>query len=355
DLRLAALDRVHPGELGEVALPGGPAGHALCRLRRRLRADLTAGRLDEAVPEPDVRLLVRSVSLNLLAPLLGSVVGRLPAATCQGLRGVAVLACVAGELLAGQLSRRPAHVEGVLQHVVPGPAFLYSLPNRSAHRNLSFIRGIAGKHIHRGLPASVQRGQSGALRATPLVPGRSWSAQAHGQPGSRGSPRGRQVRERPGAALGPGCLRLRLGRRLRTGRWCGYRGGYSRAAAAVRATDRPHGLGCRHRGGPLPSPTARGERDRAGGDQHDGRAGASRSHSYPFSWAVSATTQVVPLTKWKPMCVVISAPSAGVKSTTVTSSFGLVSVTGPEVPPSLTSVKLKPAVRLIQTNVWPPS
>jgi hypothetical protein len=68
DLGLAALDRVEAGERREVAARGGPLADALGGLGGRLSADLSAGGLDEAVPEADVLLLLSRMTLQLVAP-----------------------------------------------------------------------------------------------------------------------------------------------------------------------------------------------------------------------------------------------------------------------------------------------
>src|SRR3954454_3057355 len=146
DLGLSALDRVHPRELLEVSLRRCPGGDAFDRLGRGLRADLAAGGRDEVIPEAYVTLLLRGMGRNFLAMLLGSGLGGLTAETSKRLGRMTVLARVAGEFIAAQLPRRPAHVEGMLEHVVPSSTLLDPLPNRFAHQKHSFeYSGDAGR------------------------------------------------------------------------------------------------------------------------------------------------------------------------------------------------------------------
>jgi hypothetical protein len=82
--------------------------------------------------------LLCRMGCDLLAVTAGGGVGGLPAQTGEGLGRVAILTGVAGQLLLSQLTRRPPHVEGMLEHVVAGATLLDPIPNRSAHSDLSF-------------------------------------------------------------------------------------------------------------------------------------------------------------------------------------------------------------------------
>src|SRR5829696_88290 len=148
DLGLAALDRVHPRQPAEIALGRRPVRHALSGLRRRLGADLAAGSLDEAVPEADVGLLLGGMGGDLVPVPLGRGLNGLAAEAGERLRGVAVLAGVACELLARELTGGPPHVEGVLEHVMAGPTLLDALPDRSTHEAFLLARG-RGQHTLR--------------------------------------------------------------------------------------------------------------------------------------------------------------------------------------------------------------
>ena len=96
-------------------------------------ADLAADGLDEAVPEGDVRGLLLGVTAQLGALGLGGGVGDVGAEAGDRGGRVAVLAGVAGQLLAAQLAGGPALVEGVLEHVPAVAGLLDPLPDVVAH------------------------------------------------------------------------------------------------------------------------------------------------------------------------------------------------------------------------------
>src|SRR5262249_19341051 len=62
DRRLAALDRVEADELGEAVAARGPGLDALARLGGRRGRRVAPDRVDEAIPEPDVLLLLGGVT-----------------------------------------------------------------------------------------------------------------------------------------------------------------------------------------------------------------------------------------------------------------------------------------------------
>ena len=133
DLGLTALDRVEAHELRHPVAVGGPGVHALPRLGVRRRVDVAADRLYEAVPEADVSLLLGGVAAQALALGLRRRLGHRCAQLGDRGRRVPVLPGVLGQLVAGQLARGPALVEGVLQHVPAAASLLDLLPDVVAH------------------------------------------------------------------------------------------------------------------------------------------------------------------------------------------------------------------------------
>ena len=138
DRRLAALDRVEADELGEPVVARGPGLDAPAGLRRRRRGGLASDRVEEAVPESDVGLLLLGVAAQLGALVRGA----------DG-DGGAEVAIAAVAWRSGR-SRRPAPrgsarrptsaVEGVLEHVpARGPA------RSSARRRCSRPSSVAGR------------------------------------------------------------------------------------------------------------------------------------------------------------------------------------------------------------------
>ena len=131
DLRLPALDRVEADErLDDVAVRG-PGAHALRGLGGRRVAGVATGRLDEPVPEPNVAAFLGGMPAQLGA--LGDRIGGRGADLGDRLDRVPVLARVARQLVGGQLSIRPAAVEGVAEDVPPLTAALNPVPGPFVH------------------------------------------------------------------------------------------------------------------------------------------------------------------------------------------------------------------------------
>jgi hypothetical protein len=116
-----------------VARPGG--GTTL-RLRKRLAVELSSNCMSEVVPQPDVFGLLGGVGVES-----GQLVRRGGRRPRDRDHGVPILAGVAGQLVAGQLACRPAHVEAVVQHVVGGANLLEAV--EEIHAILVSVREAA--------------------------------------------------------------------------------------------------------------------------------------------------------------------------------------------------------------------